>query len=160
MRFYLVCTLGWNCKITRYAYIQHCGVLSHFISVWLFATLWTVVHQTPLSMGFSRQEYWRGLPFPSPGYLSNPGIEPKSLMSSALAGGLSTISATWEAESQINPSHNWGSIPPNSLELTFPFFLTFSIINVKNVSKVVVPIWSFIVVVNAPIVPYPCQNFV
>ena len=78
MRFYLVCTLGWNCKITRYAYIQHCGVLSHFISVWLFATLWTVVHQTPLSMGFSRQEYWRGLPFPSPGDLPNPGIKSRS----------------------------------------------------------------------------------
>ena len=42
------------------------------------ATLWTVVSQTPLSMGFSRQEYWSGLPFPSPGDLPNPGIEPGS----------------------------------------------------------------------------------
>ena len=40
------------------------------------ATPWTVVHQAPLSMGFSRQEYWSGLPFPSPGDLPNPGIEP------------------------------------------------------------------------------------
>ena len=40
--------------------------------------LWTVAHQDPLSMGFSRQEYWSGLPFPSPGYLPDPGIEPRS----------------------------------------------------------------------------------
>ena len=41
-------------------------------------TPWTVAHQAPLSMGLSRQEYWSGLPFPSPGDLSNPGIEPGS----------------------------------------------------------------------------------
>ena len=46
--------------------------------VQLFATLWTVAHQAPLSMGFSRQEYWSGLPFPFPGDLPNPGIEPRS----------------------------------------------------------------------------------
>ena len=44
----------------------------------LFATLWTVAHQAPLSMGFSRQEYWSGLPFPSPGDLPHLGIEPGS----------------------------------------------------------------------------------
>ena len=44
----------------------------------LFATPWTVVYQTSLSMGFSRQEYWSGLPFPSPGDLLDPGIEPRS----------------------------------------------------------------------------------
>ena len=44
----------------------------------LFATLWTVAHQAPLSMGFFRREYWSGLPFPSPGYLPNIGIEPRS----------------------------------------------------------------------------------
>ena len=44
----------------------------------LFATPWTVAYQGPRSMGFSRQEYWSGLPFPSPGYLPNPGIEPGS----------------------------------------------------------------------------------
>ena len=43
-----------------------------------FVTLWTVAYQAPLSMGFSRQEYWSGLPFPSPGDLSDPGIEPGS----------------------------------------------------------------------------------
>ena len=46
--------------------------------VQLFATLWTVAHQPPPSMGFSRQEYWSGLPFPSPGDLPDPGIEPRS----------------------------------------------------------------------------------
>ena len=49
--------------------------LSH---VRLFATPWTIVHQAPPSMGFSRQEYWSGLPFPSLGNLPNPGIEPRS----------------------------------------------------------------------------------
>ena len=49
-------------------------------------TPWTVSHQAPLSMGFSRQEYWSGLPFPSPGDLPNPGIELASLVSPALAG--------------------------------------------------------------------------
>ena len=44
----------------------------------LFATPWTVDHQAPLSVGFSRQEYWSGLPFPSPGDLPNPGVEPGS----------------------------------------------------------------------------------
>ena len=44
----------------------------------LFATFWTVVCQAPLTWGFSRQEYWSGLPCPSPGYNPNPGIEPRS----------------------------------------------------------------------------------
>ena len=46
--------------------------------VQLFATPWTVTCQSPLSIEFSRQEYWSGLPFPSPGYLPDPGIEPRS----------------------------------------------------------------------------------
>ena len=57
--------------------------LSH---VPLFATPRTVAHQAPLSMGFSRQEYWRGVPFPTPGDLPDPGVEPKSLSFPALAG--------------------------------------------------------------------------
>ena len=55
-----------------------------------FATLWTVAHQAPPSMGFSRQEHWRGLPFPSPGDLPHPGIKPSPLMSPALATGFCT----------------------------------------------------------------------
>ena len=46
--------------------------------VWLFVTPWTVAYQASLSMGFSTQEYWSGLPFLSPGDLPNPGIEPRS----------------------------------------------------------------------------------
>ena len=60
-------------------------------------TLWTEAHQVPLSMGFSRQEYWGGLPFPSLGDLPDPGIEPMSLASPALASGFFATSATWEA---------------------------------------------------------------
>ena len=56
----------------------------------LFVTPWTVAYQAPLSWDFSRQEYWSGLPFPSPGDLPDPGIEPASLMSPALAGGFFT----------------------------------------------------------------------
>ena len=55
-----------------------CCVLSCFSHVQLFATPWTVAHQALLSLGFSRQEYWSGFPFPSPGDLPDPGIEPGS----------------------------------------------------------------------------------
>ena len=57
-------------------------VLSRFSRVQLIVTPWTVARQVPLSMGFSRQEYWGG--FPSPGDLSDPGIEPRSPVSPAL----------------------------------------------------------------------------
>ena len=59
---------------------------------WLFATPWTVAHQAPLSIGFSRKEFWRGLPHPPPGDLADPGIEAASLMSLSLAGGFFTTS--------------------------------------------------------------------
>ena len=58
--------------------------------VLLFTTPWTVACQAPLSLEFSRQEYWSGLPFPTPGDLPNPGIEHASLVSPALAGGFFT----------------------------------------------------------------------
>ena len=54
------------------------------------ATPWTVAHQAPLSMGFSRQEYWSGLPFPPPGDFPDPGIKSTSPVSPALAGGFFT----------------------------------------------------------------------
>ena len=73
-----------------------CG-LSCVSHVRLSATPLTVAHQSPLSMGFSRQNYWSGLPLPSPGDLPNPGIEPMSLLSPALAARLFTTSAIWEA---------------------------------------------------------------
>ena len=72
-------------------------ILSCFSLVQLYATPWTAAHQTPLSVGLSRQEYWNGLPFPSSGDLPDPGIEPMSLKSLALAGGFFTR-ATWEVQ--------------------------------------------------------------
>ena len=74
--------------------------------VWLLATPWTIAHQAPPSMEFSRQEYWSGLPFPSLGDLPNPEIEPASLMSPALVGRIFTTSATWEAQTNYNISLN------------------------------------------------------
>ena len=71
-----------------------CSVVSDSV------TLWTVACQAALSMGFSRQEYWSRLPFPTPGDLPDPGIEPESLMPPVLAGGFFTTSTTWEAQSQ------------------------------------------------------------
>ena len=68
-----------HCKATIHAQFLSC--------VRLFETPWTVAHQAPLSMEFSRQEYWSGLPFPPPGDLPNPEIE---LVSPALAGGFFT----------------------------------------------------------------------
>ena len=77
--------------------VRHAYALSFFSCAQLSATSWTVAHQAPLSMEFSRQEYWNGLPSPPPGNLPDPGIKPTSLMSALLAGGFFTTSATWEA---------------------------------------------------------------
>ena len=60
-------------------------MLSYLSCAQLFVTLWTVAHQTPLFMGFSRQEYWSGLPCPPPGGLPDAGMEPAFLTSPALA---------------------------------------------------------------------------
>ena len=78
--------------------------VSHSVMSDSFATPWTVAHQAPLSMGFPSQEYWSGLPFPSPGDLSHPGIEPSPPASPALAGGFFTTSTTWEGNSLENGS--------------------------------------------------------
>ena len=77
--------------------IQHAVIVSSLSHVQLFVIPWTAARQAPLSMEFSMQEYWSGLPFPPPGDLPDPGIEPTSLMSPALAGGLFSPGATWEA---------------------------------------------------------------
>ena len=68
-------------------------MLSHFSHVRLFAALWTIAFQAPLYLGFSRQEYWSGLPGPFVGDLPDPEIEPASLAFPALIGGF----FTWEA---------------------------------------------------------------
>ena len=74
--------------------VLHRCVLNHFSPVWLLEILWTAI---PLSRGFSMQKYWSGLSCPPPGDLPNPGIEPASLVSPALAGRFFTASATWES---------------------------------------------------------------
>ena len=92
----------------------------------LFATPWTAAHQAPLSMGFSRQEYWSGLPFPSPGDLPVPGIEPGSptLQASSLpseppgkpfkgAGDCRAVLRT--TEGQIAKARHSGLRPPSCL---------------------------------------------
>ena len=75
-------------------------MLSCFSCVRLFVTPWTIVHPAPLSMGFSRQEYWTGLLCPPPVDLPDSGIKSATLMSPALAGGFFTTSATWAALSR------------------------------------------------------------
>ena len=72
-------------------------MLSRFSHVWLFMTSWALYARFHCPCGVSRQEYWSGLPCPSPGDLPNPGIKPVSPGSPALASGIFTTSATWEA---------------------------------------------------------------
>ena len=101
---YILCNQRWRSSIelaktrpgTDCDFVhEHACVLSQF-----FATLWTIVCQTPLPMGFSRQECWSGLPFPPPGDLSDSGIE----LSPALACEFFATSATWEALQSGNKS--------------------------------------------------------
>ena len=106
-RMYGIPLTGWmsgsslhetQCNPVMVIYVMNMScALSRFSCVWLFVTLWTAAHQAPLSVGFSRQEYWSGLPCPPPGFLSDPGFEPTSLMPPALAGRFFTAGATWEA---------------------------------------------------------------
>ena len=78
-----------------------------FSCVQLFMTLWTTAHQAPLSMGFSWQKYWSGLPFLSPGHLPNSGIKPASPAFPALSGGFFIIEPTG------NPTWPWGKCEGN-----------------------------------------------
>ena len=85
-------------------------MLSCFCCVPLFAMPWIVACQAPLSVGFSRQEYWSGFPYPPPGDLPDPGIKPESLMSPALAGGFFTTNAIWKPQRAGSAPHNWAII--------------------------------------------------
>ena len=89
-------------------------VLSRFSHVQLFATPWTIARQAPLSIGFSRQEYWSEVPCPPPGDLPDPGIEPVSLTFPALAGWVFTTIATWTPVS--SPGH-WEHVWAWALQL-------------------------------------------
>ena len=79
------------------AQMKEACVLSCSNHVRLFATLWTIAHQAPLSLGFSRQESWSALPWPPPGGLPDPWFKPVSLISLALMSVFFTISTTWDA---------------------------------------------------------------
>ena len=79
----------------------HAYIIRHFSCVWLFATPWAVTLQSPLSMGFSRQEHWSGLSCPPPGDLPDPEVKLASLMSPTLAGRFFATSAIWDS--------SWGS---------------------------------------------------
>ena len=68
--------------------------------------LWTIACQAPLSVEFLRQEFWSGLPFPTPGYLPDAGIKPVSLASPSLAGWLLYHCTTWEAPTPLESASN------------------------------------------------------
>ena len=85
--FLLIMFLRFICGVV-------CMALSHLVVSVSFVTPWTVARQAPLSMGFSRQEYWSGLPCPPPGVLPDPEIKPKSPAAPALAEGFFTTRAT------------------------------------------------------------------
>ena len=95
-----------NIQVTPFA-----GILM-FSHVCLFISPWTVAHQSPLSMGFPRQEYWSRLPFPLSGYPPNPGTEPMSPMPPVVADRFITTSAIWKAQPWKRlvplPVHLWG----------------------------------------------------
>ena len=75
-----------------------CAQVQSLSRVRLFAAPWTGIHQAPLLMKFSRQEYWSRVSFPPPGDLPDPGIELASLMTPALTGRFFNTRTTWEAQ--------------------------------------------------------------
>ena len=121
--------MSWPCSICV------CLKLSRFSSVQLFAALWAVARQAPLSTGFSRQESWSGLPCPPPGDLPDPGIEPVSPVAPILAGRFFTSSAIWETGTSVSlclvpsPScdpHTWlcSLLCLSARGLSVPFIIT------------------------------------
>ena len=101
-------------------------MLSH---VQVFVTPWTVARQAPLSVGFSRQEYCSGLSCPPLGNLPNPGIEPTSLASPALAGRFFTTVDTWETQLWCrymvkSSNHTWSHVYTHKIK---SFCLQFSV---------------------------------
>ena len=96
---------------------------SHQVMSDSFATPWNITHQAPLSLGFSRQEYWSGFLFPSPGDLPNPGIEP---MSPTLAGRFFTTERPRKLPNSVSTSVNFQHIFFLLCSITFAFLLALS----------------------------------
>ena len=109
--------LGHTCLLPEKA----CA-LSH---VHLFVTLWTAACQTPLPMEFSRQGYWNGLPFPPPGDLPDPGIDPKPPTSPALAGRFFTTEPPEKPSRKGNASQMYSHHNPSLLYSKIKLFLWF-----------------------------------
>ena len=83
---YLSIWLFWFGEDVVIPVYSHCCCLVARLCLTLYVTPWTIAHQASLSMGFARQEYWSGLPFPFPGDLPDPGIEPQAPAVSCIAG--------------------------------------------------------------------------
>ena len=131
---------SWQCQ---------CQSISH---AWLF---YSMDYNPPgsSSMGFSRQVYWGGLPFPSPGDLSNPGIKPMSLMSPALTGGFFTTSATCKAPQRVLQvsirafivakllTLVWLSVTPwtAALQASLSFTISLSLLKLMSIESVMPP---------------------
>ena len=113
--------------------------------VQLVVTLWTVSHQAPLSMGFSRQEYWSELPFPSAGDLPDPGIKPVSLASPALADVFFYYCATWENHLKIKDPQLHFQVHLERPQSLIIFFLLIEI-----------PVYPCKIVLNNMGPHYPC----
>ena len=110
----ILCRLTFNPGHTWMNVFVCVCVLCMISPVLLFSTPWTVAHQAPLSMEFPSQEYWSGLPFPPPGGLPDPGMEPVSLASPALTGRCSTTAppgkSSWmNEELLLPPVQRWGN---------------------------------------------------
>jgi len=110
-------------EVNSFTILDMC-MRSHFSCVWFFVTPWTIDLQGLLSMGFSRQEYWSGLPCPPIGDLHNPGIEPTSGTSPTLAGKFFIINATWETH-----------LRPTVLFLFFSYFCLLFCVLMRDMLK-------------------------
>ena len=102
-----------------HSYFLDC-VLSWLSGVPLFVTLWTVAGQAPLSVGFSRQDYWSGMPFPTPGDLPDPRIKPMSLAPPTLASGFFTTEPPGKPHF-LNWKKPVCTLIDDGLKLTTPF---------------------------------------
>ena len=112
--FWTTCSKGDIFHLLGYGLVSDSLSLCLFMCVcaltcaWFFATLWTVACQAPLSMGFSRQEYWSELPFPPPGGCPHPGVESTSPVFPALAGRFFTTVPPWKPQANYQ---EWGLNP-------------------------------------------------
>ena len=125
-------------------------LLSHFSPVQFFGALWTIAYQAPLSIGFSRQEYWSGLPFPSPRDLPNPGMEPASLIS-PMGCSVQSSSVTQSCPALCN--HMNCSTPGLSVHHQLPEFTQTHVYRVSDAIQPSHPLSS-----PSPPAPNPSQH--